>query len=176
MRASQAIRPVPLSPERPGGVISPDEAETAAVRSGIAYWRRLRGDRLFPSRFEVSPRDIADLLRNTVLMRVVDGGADYEYRIVGDAHVVAHGFSIQGRCLSAMDEYAPGYGKVLKSLYDPVVRNRAPFGLRGWIARGEEDADFIHSESIFLPLGPDDETVDHVLNFSVYTLPHGAYA
>jgi hypothetical protein len=176
MGASQVIRAVPLSAERPGGVISPDEVEAAAVRTGIAYWRRLRGSRLFPSRIDVLPRDIADLLRHTVLMRVVDGGTDYEYRIVGDAHVVAHGFSIQGRCLSTMDEYAPGYGKVLKTLYDPVVRNRAPFALRGWIARGEEQSEYIHSENVFLPLGPDDETVDHVLNFSVYTLPHGAYA
>jgi hypothetical protein len=97
----------------------------------------------------VSPRDIAELLRHTALMRVVDGGADYEYCVVGDEHVVAHGFSIQGRCLSAMDEYAPGYGKVLKSLSDPVVRTRAPFALRGWIARGEEDPDYLHSENVF---------------------------
>jgi hypothetical protein len=33
---------------------------------------------------------------------------------------------------------------------------------------GEEGSEFLYSESVFLPLGPDDETVDHVLNFSVY--------
>jgi hypothetical protein len=75
-----------------------------------------------------------------------------------------------------MDEYAPGYGAVLKTLYDPVVPNRAPFALHGWIARGAEEPEFIHAESVFLPLGPNDETVDHILNFSAYTLPHGALA
>ena len=103
-------------------------------------------------------------------MRVIDSGRDYEYRIVGDAHVIAHGFSMQGKTLSQMDDYAPGYGAVLKPLYDNPVRRRTPLALRGWLSMGEDGAEFVYSESVFLPLGPDDETVDHVLNFSVYVM------
>lgn len=176
MTSANFIRVVPYSEEHPGTVIGLKEAECPAVREGIAHWRRLRGSRRFPSRADLVPRDISSILRHTVLLRVLDQGADYEYRIVGDAHTVAHGFSMQGKRLSQMDKFAPGYGPILKTIYDPVVLQRAAFGLRGWISRGEEEPEFIHSESVFLPLGPDDETVDHVLNFSVYTLPRGLYA
>ncbi len=176
MATAQSIRVVPYSVEHPGTVIGLKEAECPAVRDGIAHWRRIRGSRRFPARSDLSPRDISGILRHTVLLRVLDRGADYEYRIVGDAHTVAHGFSMQGKRLSQMDDYAPGYGTILKTIYDPVVLQRAAFGLRGWISRGEGELEFIHSESVFLPLGPDDDTVDHVLNFSVYTLPRGVYA
>jgi len=115
-----------------------------------------------------------DLLRNVVLLRVIDCGRDYEYRIVGDAHVLAHGFSMHGKNLSQMDGHAPGYGAILKQLYDYPVRRGTPLALRGWLSMGEDDrAEFVYSESVFLPLGPDDDTVDHVLNFSVY-LAHPA--
>ena len=176
MSAAQPIRVVPVSDDRPSTVIGLKDAESAPVRQGIAYWRRIRGSRRFPSRSDVAPREIASILRHAVLMRVVDNGADYEYRIVGDAHTVAHGFCMQGKLLSQMDEHAPGYGAVLRTIYEPVVSQRVAFGLRGWIARGEEEPEFIHSESVFLPLGPEDETVDHILNFSAYILPRGVYA
>ena len=49
----------------------------------------------FPPRAEMSPRDMADMLRNTVLVRVLDGGEEFEFRIVGDAMVVAQGCSFR---------------------------------------------------------------------------------
>ncbi len=36
-----------------------------------------------PARSELSPRDVRAILHNIVLIRVIDGGRDYEYRIVG---------------------------------------------------------------------------------------------
>lgn len=165
------VRALPFSSERPGGPITLDMVEAPVVRAGIGYWKRLCGQRKFPTRNEVMPRDILGLLRNTILLRVLDEGADYEYRIVGDAHVIAHGFSAQGMRLSDLGAIAGGYEKVLKSLYDMPVRTCSPFAVRGWLARGEDE--FIYSETVLLPLGPDETTVDHVLNFSVY-VPHPA--
>ncbi len=170
--AETMIRALPESPERPGGgAISLDEVENVVIRAGVGYWRSISGARKFPARADMSPRDIASLLRNTVLLRVIDGGADYDYRIVGDAHVIAHGYSMQGRSLSTIDEFSPGYGRVLKWLYDQPVKTRQGFALRGWLLRGETHKQYIHTESVFLPLGPSDDLVDHVLNFSVY-IPH----
>jgi hypothetical protein len=171
--ALHVIRAVPYSSQRPGGPIPLDQVEAPVLRAGVGYWKRLRGARKYPSRGDVSPRDLVGLLRNTVLIRVLDGGGDYEYRIVGDAHVTAHGFSAQGQTLSQLNDLAPGYGMVLKGLYDYPVRTGLPLALRGWISKGEDESEFVYSESVFLPLGADDETVDHVLNFSVY-VPHQA--
>jgi hypothetical protein len=166
--AEATIRVAPESPERPGGIIDLDQVESPIVRSGIGYWRRLCGERKYPERSAVTPSEIRGLLRNTVLIRVVDGGQDFDYRIVGDAHVIAYGFSMQGRFLSEMEEYAPGHGPVLKGLYSSVVRRRTPFALRGWLERGESHKQYIYSESVFMPLGDTDDAVDHILNFSVY--------
>src|SRR5690348_9740698 len=112
MSGAQPIRAVPLSDDHPTTVIQLKEAETGVVRDGVAYWRRIRGSRRLPSRSNLNPRDITGILRNAVLMRVIDCGADYEYRIVGDAHTVAHGFCMQGKLLSQMDDFAPGYGAI----------------------------------------------------------------
>jgi hypothetical protein len=168
--ALHVIRALPYSNERPGGPIALELVESEIVRAGVAYWKRCAAGRKYPDRGDISPREIRGLLRNVVLLRVIDSGRDYEYRIVGDAHVIAHGFSMQGKNLSRMDDHAPGYGAILKQLYDYPVRRGTPLALRGWLSMGEEGAEFVFSESVFLPLGPDDETVDHVLNFSVYAM------
>jgi len=155
-------------PENASGVIALEAIENPIVRQGVEYWNRLRGARRYPSRQDMMPRDLAPLLRHVVLIRLIDGG-DYEYRIVGDAHVISHGFSMQGLRVSDVDRFSPGYGPVLKSLYDRAVRKRDVYAFRGWMERGEKHKQYIYSESVFMPLGPDEATVDHVLNFSVYT-------
>ncbi|MEJ1969181.1 MAG: PAS domain-containing protein [Rhizomicrobium sp.] len=155
-------------PQSASGVIPLDAIESPIVRQGVAYWRRLKGERPYPSRQELMPRDLSPLLRHVVLLRLVDGGADYEYRIVGDAHVISHGFSMQGLRVGDVDTFSPGYGPVLKSLYDRAVRRRDVYAFRGWMERGDKHKQYIYSESVFMPMGPDADTIDHVLNFSVY--------
>jgi len=166
--AANVIRVVRNIPESASGVLPLDQLESPIVRQGLDYWQKLRGARPYPSRAEMTPRDLANILRHVVLLRLVDGGADYEYRIVGDAHVISHGFSMQGLRVSDVDRFSPGYGPILKSLYDRAVRHRDAYAFRGWVERGEERKQYIYSESIFMPLGPDENTIDHVLNFSVY--------
>jgi hypothetical protein len=162
---------VPSSVTDTGGRIPLDEVESSVVRNGIAYWRQLCDGRPFPTRAEVLPREIRGLLRNICLIKVVDAGADYEYRVIGDAHVIAYGFSMQGKRLSEYDPRAIEHGPVLKRLYDRVVRKREPYALRGWIERSELQKTYIYSESLFAPLGDGDE-VDHIFNVSVYVPSH----
>jgi len=167
MQVAEAITVPSSVGDNTGGPIGLDEVESALVRDSVAYWRELCRGRSFPSRADVLPRDIRGLLRNICLIKVVEGGADYEYRIIGDAHVIAYGFSMQGKLLSEVDQYVPGHADVLKRLYDRVVRKREPYALRGWIERGEKERKFIYSESLFAPLG-ESGGVDHVFNVSVY--------
>jgi hypothetical protein len=161
-------------PDSASGIIALDALESPIVRQGLDYWRRLKGDRAYPARTEMMPRELSPLLRNICLLRLVDDGADYEFRIVGDAHVISHGYSMQGLRVSGVDVYSPGYGAVLKSLYDRAVRKREPFAFRGWMERGEKRTQYIYSESVMLPLGPNEATIDHVLSVSVY-VPRDSY-
>jgi hypothetical protein len=167
MQLAEAITVPDAIEEASGGLIAMDDVESTIVRDGIDYWNSLCRGRPFPSRADITPREMRKLLRNTCLIRVVNDGADYDYRVNGDAHVIAYGFSMQGKLLSETDAYAPGHAEVLKRLYDRVVRRRQPYALRGWIARSEKQKKFIYSESLFAPLGEGD-TVDHVFNVSVY--------
>ena len=156
------------TPENLYGRIALSEIESTVLLQGIAYWDALRGARNFPSRFEITPRGLANLLRNTTLLRVIEGGKDYEYRIVGDAYVMAHGVSFQGKSWSETDKLSPGYHAMIKSTYDRVVRKAEPIAMRGWIERSGQKSELIYSEYVFLPLGRDGETVDHILVFAVY--------
>jgi hypothetical protein len=163
---SQAIT-VPSRVDDAGGRVGLDEVESSVVREAVQYWRALCGSRPFPSRTEILPRDIRGLLRHISLIKVLDQGADYEYRVIGDAHVIAYGFSMQGKKLSDFDAQVAGHGPVLKRLYDRVVRKREPYALRGWIERSEIQKNYIYSESLLAPLG-ESGSVDHIFNVSVY--------
>jgi hypothetical protein len=168
--AAQAVRgaiTVPSSTDDTGGRIAFDEVESVVVRDAIVYWEGLCRGRRFPARADILPKEMRGLLRNICLIRVLDGGRDYEYRVIGDAHVIAYGFSMQGRPLSGIDAHVPGHGQVLKRLYDRVVRKGEPYALRGWIEQAGVQKKYIYSESLFAPLG-DEETVDHIFNVSVY--------
>ncbi len=162
---------LPSSTDDTGGRIAFDAVESAIVRDGISYWQDLCRGRRFPARADILPKDIRGLLRNICLIRVLEHGGDYEYRVIGDAHVIAYGFSMQGKRLSEVNDYADGHGEVLKRLYDRVVRKGEPYALRGWIARSDMQRKYIYSESLFAPLG-DGDAVDHVFNVSVY-VPKG---
>lgn len=152
----QLARPIELS-----GV------ESRLVREALAYWNARRGARTYPSRSEIVPRDISRLLRNVVLVRVLDGGADYEFRIVGDAAITAHGFSFQGLKVSELDARIDGYSAIVKRLYDRVVRTAEPLAMRGPLAHIEK-GHTVH-EGIYLPLGPEGGPVDHLLIVAEYS-------
>lgn len=156
------------APAKSSNHISLDEIDSPILLQGIALWRALCARRRFPARQDISPRALGSLLRNTTLLRVIDGGKDYEYRIVGDAYVMAHGVSFQGRLWSDTDTLSPGYQSMIKSTYDRVVGEAAPVAMRGWIERSGLTSEFIYSEYVFLPLGTDGKTVDYILVFAVY--------
>ena len=148
--------------------ITLDQLNDPAVRFGATYWRLLRKNRRFPTREELSPRDMAAVLRNMILVKVLDGGADFEYRIVGDAQVCAYGIPLQGRRLSEIAVEAPRFGRILQRLVTQVSREGAPLAIRGRVGRDVPEANFIYCESALLPLGASPDVVDHVLIFSAY--------
>jgi hypothetical protein len=134
----------------------------------VAIWNRRRGDRLMPARDDLLPRAVGRLLRNVSLLKVVPESGDYEFRVVGDVHVQAYGSSHQGARLSDVISEAPVYGSILKATLDSVVKKRRPIAYRGAVGQDVGDAQFVWLETVFLPLGVDGDTVDHVINASVY--------
>jgi len=149
-------------------VLSLDELENDIVRAGVNYWRALRSGRSFPPRSHLSPRDMAGILRNIVLVRIIDGGRDYEFRIVGDAHVQGYGIDFNRMRNSDIERIAPQHGTLMRVLYEHVRNTGEPLAFRGWVGREVKDALFVYHESAFLPLGEQADAVDHILVVSIY--------
>jgi len=101
-------------------------------------------------------------------LRVIEGGRDYEYRVVGDAFVMAHGRSFQGKYWSEVERLSPGFYAYIKPIYDHVVRTGEPLATRGWIERGAGSKGHVYCEYVYLPLGSAETGVDYILIFAVY--------
>jgi hypothetical protein len=149
-------------------VIGLDALDDPRLRIGAAYWRAIKAGRAMPARSELNPRAMMGFLRNIALIRVLDGGADYDYRIAGDAHVQAYGKSFKDARLSDVIADLPQLGTMLRGVFDHVRSTATPFAVRGWIGREIKDARFVYQESCFLPLAEDGVTVDHILVVAIH--------
>lgn len=125
-----------------------------------------------PSRCGFAPRAIGHLLAYVSLVRVLPEHDDYEFRIIGNAHVQAYGTYDQGKCLSDVAKKAPGYGRALKESLDAVVKSRKPIAYSGVVGCDVGEARFVAFESLFLPLGEYENAVDHIVTAAVY-VPRG---
>ncbi|HVJ41102.1 MAG TPA: PAS domain-containing protein [Dongiaceae bacterium] len=78
----------------------------------LRYWKSLGGNRL-PSRRDIDPVDIPELLQNVMLLDVLDGGADFRYRLAGTAIERNFGAPIKGLSLAAIVKAFPSIAPVL---------------------------------------------------------------
>jgi hypothetical protein len=155
-------------PEETSGEIVPiDNLEAVPVLSGIAHWRRLRAGRRFPAKADIVPQQFGPLLGHVILVKVLDEGADYEYRIVGESLVPGFNENFAGRRLSEIIVSAPKFGLGLRMLYETVRTSGEPLGYRGWIGKDMKSAQFSYHENALLPFGPEDGEVDHLMVVSV---------
>lgn len=160
--------PPHLSPSRACRAVPFAEVDNPILQDGISLWRQLAGESPYPARADVTARVLKPLLRNTTLLKVIDGGRDYEYRVVGDAFVMAHGISFQGKRWSETAALSPGFHHFIKPVYDSVVASGLPVATRGWIERGAGSNGYVYCEYVYLPLGTVQTGIDHILAFAVY--------
>ena len=153
--------------------ISTREIESSDLCAVFEIWNEQRGTRSMPARDDLLPRRLARWLSHISLVRVLTETNDYEFRIVGQAHVQVYGANSQGAKLSQVTAASPQLGGMLKASYDGVRVQRAPSAYRGVIGRDITRAQFDWVETLYLPLGAR-EGVDHILNVSCYGLPPSA--
>jgi len=148
--------------------IALDQLRSASLRIGAAYWQSLRGDRLFPARDDLKARDMAGMLPYMSLVKVIDGGADFEHRIVGDVIVRAFSVPIQNRRFSEIARDAPELIEVSLQLFRKPVETRAPVAWRQKTGQEASHTVFTESEIVLLPLGQNQDAVDHIVGFGVH--------
>lgn len=134
------------------------------VRDGYAYWERLRGSRAFPSREQLEPRVIGPLLTNLILLRVIDGGRDFEYCMVGDEVSRAYRTQLNLRRLSEVGKEMPTAATYWGHVYRDICQNHKPWAVR-YSPGIDGEGRFSEAEAVLLPLGPRDDAVDHIVTF-----------
>jgi hypothetical protein len=149
------------------GEVALTEIHSTTVHRGLALWRQLKGTRRFPTRAEILPRDLGDILRHTALVRLADSGSDFEVRLVGDAIVTAQGISFSGYTAAMVDKLSPGYGAELRTIFRQIYVTGVPLVFRGWYERNPGPKPVYH-ETMFLPLG--DTDIDHILVVAAYAV------
>jgi len=128
----------------------------------VAYWERRRGTRLAPRRADVDPADLPAHLPNLFMVDVLDGGADFRYRLIGTAIVDGLGRDSTGKRLSELYHDRPTVLARLLERFNLVVTERRPVFTRGqvlWLP----DAGIRRFVSGALPLSDDGASIDTVL-------------
>jgi hypothetical protein len=174
MNATTSSSELKRTPEQSSvAAIAPSDLEAPELLEIFAVWNSRRGARLMPARTDVLPAPMRRHIRNVSLLSVLDG--DYEFRVIGEAHIQAYGARHQGKRMSELMAIAPKFAGVLKHSVDIVVRKRIPIAYRGAIGRDVGEARFVWIETMFLPLGQTDEAVDHVMTASIYVPRNGVW-
>lgn len=145
-----------------------DELRFAPVREGLQYWQSLCGARAYPARDQIMPRAICRILCSALLIKVIEGGADFEYAIVGDEVARTYRAHLARRKLSEVAVEMPVSSAYWGTVYRDICAIRQPRAVR-YSVQLDNEANFADAEAVLLPLGPDDETVDHIITFAKRT-------
>jgi len=140
-----------------------ETARNPLVKMGVKYWQSLCRERLFPARDKLTLRGMAPFLPFAVIVAVLEDGADYEYRYVGDVQRQAFRTNFKGMRVTQIEAAAPELGALLRAAYDQVRSTGAALLVQGRVDHEAEDSLFRYHETAFLPLGISDAAVDHLL-------------
>jgi hypothetical protein len=161
MQFSPSRKRPPAAFDRP--TLPIEDVQHPVVQSAVSYWQLVRAQRRFPARADLTLRGMARFLPFTLIIAVINGGTDYEYRFVGDVERQSFNRDFKGMRVSQVEEIAPRFGEVIRATYDKVRTAGLPFAARG-LADHVSTTDFLpYHETAFLPLGVVDDAVDHLL-------------
>lgn len=130
------------------------------LRALYDYWLEKRGPRRIPSRKQIDPLDIPQLLSGLILMDADPATRRLKCRLVGTRVVEVYGSDYTGRFLDEIDfgdqreNVLTDYGQVVQTGM-PNVRERFFYNSRGVHFR---------MERLILPLSEDDQNVSQVMS------------
>jgi hypothetical protein len=131
-----------------------------------AYWHAKRGARAMPSRADIDPADIKDLLPQIIMARIEHDPLRVRYSVVGTACARSAGFDYTGRYLDELLFESESDTDWLK-IYDEIVSNRMP--VAGTCRFKTADVEIPYRVAVF-PLSNDGQRVDHTIAYEHLTL------
>lgn len=142
------------------------ELQSPILHKARQVWDGARGTRRFPAREDIRPKDLVGILNHVELIRIE--GDDFLFRIVGDAIVQAFDFPLQNRRLSELERLDPGFAVIVRPRFRRVADSGEPLAIQGRNGRNISGSNTPYYENLLLPLGPDGQSVDHLLVICTY--------
>ena len=129
------------------------------VEESLKYWESIRGDQPLPQRSDFDPTDIPRLLTHVVFLEVIDGGADFRFRVIGDAVRSVSFGNHTGQLMSSLPHINQD-GPLMTGLRDAVT-SRAP--IRTPVPYEGPLKEVVMRDHLILPFTGEDGEVSHLL-------------
>lgn len=131
-----------------------------------AYWRAKRGARVMPSRADIDPADIKELLPQILMARIEHDPQNVKsprvkYTIVGTACARSSGFDYTGRYLDELN-FSSEVDTDWPAIYDEIIRTHQP--IVGTCRFRMADLERPYRVGVF-PLSTDGVRVDHTIAY-----------
>jgi hypothetical protein len=127
-----------------------------------AYWLAKAQGKV-PSRSDIDPVDVRELLPNLMMIDVVGDPPRFRYRLVGTRVVQYTGFDFTGRCIDEMVFQGRDF---MEQCYRRMLAERRPiFGHYAWLVRSRH---FGQCEFGLFPLSDDGVTVNRGISIEDY--------
>lgn len=140
--------------------------EQPMLRRLGSYWQQLRGDRPMPSRGDLQPWAIPDLLPSLWMWRVESEPRSFHLRHCGDRINRLLGHWRRG---VELGEAAPAdVVPLLRSRYERVAFGPAAMRARGYVLLGRTEGVRVPAERLVLPLGSGGEAAEDLLGITWY--------
>jgi hypothetical protein len=128
------------------------------LRRLYAYWDDRRAGREFPGRSDIDPLDMSFALGNISLVDVLHEPLRFRYRLHGSLIAERVGIDMTGRFVDEIAE--PDRRGFVEENFRTVVVTRQPLARSGMRVLDQRHWNF---DSIILPLGPADGTINMLL-------------
>ncbi|WP_374654915.1 PAS domain-containing protein [Dongia sp.] len=142
------------------------ELDSAPLLRLETYWREKRADRAMPSRNDIDPAEIKELLPQIIMARIEYDPLRVKYSIVGTACARHAGFDYTGRYLDELD-FASETDTDWMAIYAEIVARKQP--VAGTCLFRTADLEVPYRVAVF-PLSSDGVRVDHTIAYEHLTL------
>ncbi len=142
------------------------EPRSAVLAEALALWSALKPDgAVGPKREDIALSRLRGLAPSIWMMDVVDGGADFRFRIAGERVIAFMGRRYAGHLLSEFRHIA--YFDNMHRYFLAAVQARMPIS-RTPAASNFPGKEFLQMETLLMPLSEDGQTVSGILGAMDY--------
>jgi hypothetical protein len=143
------------------------ETAPADLRRLVGYWIALAAGRAMPAFADFDPVAVPWALSRLFVVQVVDGGADFVYRLAGERINERHGGSVAGRSVAEL--FRPGPVAGLLDRWRRVAGDPAACYTES--RHPTTNGLLLHGRRVVMPLGPADGPVDHLIGMAAFEAP-----